>query len=404
MLTDTEIRKAKSKATAYQMTDGRGLFLWVTPTGGKLWRWKYRFDGAGKQMSYGQYPDVPLVDARERHTEARKLLAASVDPMAKRKADKAALMASDANSFQTVATLWFEHWSVGKSPRHADTTRRRMEGNMLPMLGARPIAEIEAPELVAMVKAIETRGAADLAKRALETTGQIFRYAVAHSYAKRNPAADIRPGDILKPTRKVNFARVDAKELPALLRAIEVYRGKIVTRLAIKIMALTFVRTSELIGARWCEFDLEARRWNIPAERMKMKTPHIVPLATQAIELLELLHSISGGGDLLFPGDRDHRKPMSNNTILVSLRRMGYKGVMTGHGFRGLASTILHEQGYEHDHIERQLAHAPRNAVSAAYNHAKYLDPRGKMMQHWADFLEMTQRGGKVIPFRAGVA
>jgi integrase len=404
VLTDTEIRKAKPKDKPYQMTDGRGLFLWVTPKGAKLWRWKYRFNGDQKQISYGQYPDVPLVDARERHAEARKLLAAGVDPMAQRKAEKAALMASDANSFHAIAGLWLAHWSVGKSMRHVVTTRRRMEANVFPSLGARPIAEIEAPELVATVKAIDARGASDLAKRALETTGQIFRDAIAHGHAKRNPAAEIRPGDILKPTRKVNFARVDAQELPALLRAIEVYRGKVVTRLAMKLMALTFVRTSELIGARWCEFDVEARRWNIPAERMKMRTPHIVPLSSQAIELLELLRAITGGGELLFPGDRDHRKPMSNNTILVSLRRMGYGGEMTGHGFRGIASTILHEQGWPHEHIELQLAHAPRNAVSASYNHALYLEPRAKLMQHWSDFLEMTQRGGKLIPFRAGVA
>jgi integrase len=305
MLTDTEIRKAKPKAAAYQMTDGRGLFLWVTPTGGKLWRWKYRFDGAGKQMSYGQYPDVPLLDARERHAEARKILASGVDPMAKRKAEKAASMASDANSFQTVARLWLEHWKLDKSARHVDATRRRLESNVYPMLGTCPIGEIEAPELVTMVKAIESRGVGDLAKRALETTGQIFRYAVAHGHAKRNPAADIRPADILKPTRKVNLARVDAAELPALMRAIEVYRGKVVTRLATKLLALTFVRTSELIGARWTEFDLEARRWNIPKERMKMKTPHIVPLATQVTELLELLRTVTGGGELLFPGDID---------------------------------------------------------------------------------------------------
>jgi integrase len=197
---------------------------------------------------------------------------------------------------------------------------------------------------------------------------------------------------------------VDAAALPALLRAIEVYRGKVITRLAMKLMALTFVRTSELIGARWSEFDVEARRWNIPAERMKMKTPHIVPLATQAIEVLELLRSVTGAGELLFPGDVDHKKTMSNNTILEALDRMGYRGVMTGHGFRGLASTLLHEQGWPHEHIELQLAHTPRNAVSAAYNHALYLEPRAKMMQHWADYLEMTQRGGKLISFRGGVA
>jgi integrase len=253
-----------------------------------------------------------------------------------------------------------------------------------------------------MVKAIEDRGVGDLARRALETTGQIFRYGVAHGYCKRNPCADIKPGDVLKPTRSRNLARVEAAALPALLRAIEVYRGKVITRLAMKLMALTFVRTSELIGARWSEFDFEGRRWNIPAERMKMKTPHIVPLSTQALEVLELLRSVTGGGELLFPGENDHCRTMSNNTILFALKRIGYGGIMTGHGFRGLASTLLHEQGWPHDHIELQLAHAPRNAVSAAYNHALYLEPRAKMMQAWGDFLEQTQRGGKLLVFRAG--
>ncbi len=396
LLTDTEIRKAKPKPAAYRMTDGRGLYLTVTPPGGKLWRWKYRHGGAEKLMSFGQYPDVPLVDARERHAAARKLLAAGLDPMAKRKADKAARMISDTNSFQAVASLWLEHWKIDKSIQHVGTTERRLEANVFPHLEIRHIGEIEAPELVKMVKAIEARGVGDLARRALETTGQIFRYAVAHGHAKRNPAADIRPSDVLKPTRSVNLARVDAKESPTLLKAIEIYRGKVITRLAMKLMALTFVRTSELIGARWDEFDVEGRRRNIPAERMKMKTPHIVPLATQTIEILELVQAVTGGGELLFPGDIDHRKTMSKNTILEALVRMGYGGVMTGHGFRGLASTLLHEQGWPHEHIELQLAHAPRNAVSAAYDHALYLEPRAKVMQAWADFLEQTQRGGKI--------
>lgn len=406
VLNVTEIRKAKPKAAAYQMSDGRGLALLVTPAGGKLWRWKYRTaEGAQKEMRFGKYPDVSLEAARELHASARRLLSDGIDPMAQRKAERASTSAaSDAHSFRSIAQLWLDHWSVGKSRRHVDTTRRRLEANTISMLGARPIAEIEAQELVRMVKAIEKRGASDLAKRALETTGQIFRYAIAHGYCRRNPAAEIKPGDVLKSTRKVNFARVDARELPALLRAIEVYQGHVVTRLAMKLIALTFTRTSELIGARWPEFDIASRRWKIPKERMKMKTPHIVPLATQAIELLELLRSVTGGGELLFPGDRDPRKPMSNNTILKALERMGYKGRQTGHGFRGIASTILHEQGYPHEHIELQLAHAPRNAVSASYNHALYLAPRAEMMQAWADFLEMTQRGGKVLPFRTGTA
>jgi integrase len=400
----TNIRKAKPKATAYQMSDGLGLYLLVTPAGGKLWRWKYRYAGAQKEISYGKHPDVSLADARERHAAARKLLASGVDPMARRKAERAKSASANAHSFHSIAHLWMEHWSVGKSQRHVDTTRRRLEANTLPMLGARPITEIEAPELVRMVKAIEQRGASDLAKRALETTGQIFRYAIAHGYAKRNPAAEIKPGDVLKSTRKANFARVEAGELPGLLRAIEVYRGHVVTRLAMKLMAMTFTRTSELIGARWSEFDMPARRWNIPKERMKLRKPHIVPLSSQAIEVLELLRTITGGGELLFPGDRDPKKPMSNNTILVALKRMGYGGRQTGHGFRGIASTILHEQGFQHDHIELQLAHTQRNAVSAAYNHALYLEPRAKMMQHWADYLERTQRGSKVLAFNTGTA
>lgn len=355
-------------------------------------------------MSFGQYPDVSLANARERHAAARKLLSDGVDPMAQRKAERVKSASADAHSFRSIAHLWIEHWSVGKSRRHVDTTRRRLEANTLPMLGARPVAKIEAPELVKMAKAIEKRGASDLAKRALETTGQIFRYAIAHGYAERNPAAEIKPGDVLKPTRKVNFARVDARELPALLKAIEVYRGHVVTRLAMKLMALTFTRTNELIGARWSEIHLESQRWDIPKERMKMRRPHIVPLSTQALEVLELLRSITGGGELLFPGDRDPVKPMSNNTILVALKRMGFGGRQTGHGFRGIASTILHEQGFNHDWIELQLAHAPRNAVSAAYNHALYLEGRTKMMQAWADHLERTQRGAKVLAFNTVTA
>jgi len=403
-LTDTEIRKAKAIDKAYRMSDGGGLYLWVTAAGGKLWRWAYEFDCKEKLMSFGRYPEISLAQARERHFGARKLLAARIDPMAQRKSEKTARRASSANSFQSIASEWVEHWQEGKSPRHVEYVKRRMEADILPCLGARPIAEIEAPELVALTKAIEQRGARDIAKRALETVGQVFRYAIAHGHAKRNPASEIRPRDILRSTRRVNFARIDAKELSTLLKAIEVYQGTPVTRLAIKLMALTFVRTSELIGAKWAEFDLEAARWDIPAERMKMDTPHIVPLATQAIQLLEMLHTLSGNNEWLFPGDRNTAQPMSNNTILKALERMGYKGRMTGHGFRGLASTILHEKGYAHDHIELQLAHAPRNAVSAAYNHALYLKPRAKMMQDWADFLEHTLRGEKVIPIRGHMA
>jgi integrase len=258
------------------------MFLWVTPSGGKIWRWTYRHEGQAKLMTLGKYPDVPPVLARERHA-ARKLLATGVDPMAERKAEKA----SAENSFQSIAHLWLEHWQDGKSPRHVAYVKRRLETDILASLGARPIAAIEAPELVGMTKPIEQRGARDIAKRALESTGQVFRYAIANGFARRNPTSEIRPSDILKSARKVNYARVDVRELPSLLWSIEVYQGTHVTRLALKLMALTFVRTSELIGARWTEFDFDAARWNIPAERMKMRTPQIVFLARQALDVLD---------------------------------------------------------------------------------------------------------------------
>jgi integrase len=277
---------------------------------------------------------------------------------------------------------------------------RRLEADIYPAIGKRPIADIQAPELVTMLKAIEARGAMDIAKRAHETTGQIFRHAIAHGKATRNPAADFKPSDFLKSHKKENYARVDATELPHLMRKIEAYQGTPTTRLAIKLMALTFVRTGELIGAHWAEFNLEAARWDIPASRMKMKTPHVVPLSPQAIEVLRTLHTVTGGRELLFPGERDHAKPMSNNTILKALERMGYKGQMTGHGFRGIASTVLHEHGHDHAHIELQLAHMERNAVSAAYNHALYLPQRAKMMAWWGNYLDGLTRSN-VLPLRS---
>lgn len=387
-LSDTAVRSAKSRDRAYKLTDERGLHLHVTVQGSKLWRWAYRFDGKQKLMALGQYPDASLAQAREGREAARKLLASGTDPMAQRKADKVARRLAVEHSFAAIARVWWESWKFARSASHVDYVWRRLEADVIPAIGARPIAEIEAPELVAMMKAIERRGALDIAKRALQTTSQIFRYAVAHGMSTRNPAADIRPSDVLATRKKENYARIDAKELPALLRKIEMYQGAPTTRAAIKLMAMTFVRTSELIGARWEEFDLAHRRWDIPAERMKMKTPHIVPLSTQAVNLLRSLHTLTGHSALLFPGERDHEKPMSNNTILGALDRMGYKGRMTGHGFRGIASTLLHEQGWPHEHIELQLAHQERNRVSASYNHALYLQPRAKMMQAWCDFLD----------------
>jgi len=374
--------------------------LLVKPGGGRLWRWKYRFGGTEKLMALGRYPEVSLADARERRDAARKRLVSGIDPMAERMAAKTEARVATEHTFQKIAEQWLEHWKGNKSVRHVATTQNRLKVNVYPVLGTSPIAGVEPMELVQLLKAIEVRGASDMAKRIFQIVAMVLRYSIAHGYSKRNPAAEIRPSDILKPTRTTNMARIEVDELPALLRAIEVYQGRQLTRLAMKLMALTFVRTSELISAGWKEFDFDSKRWSIPAARMKMKTPHIVPLSTQALEVLELLRMISEDEQLVFPGEQNFKKPMSNMTILKALERMGYKGRMTGHGFRGLASTILHEQGYSHDHIELQLAHAPRNAVSAAYNHALYLDPRARMMQDWANFLDRTRQGGKVIMIR----
>lgn len=402
-LTDTAIKKAKTDVRPVKLSDEKGLYLLVTPTGSKLWRWKYRLDGKEKVMALGAYPDVSLAQAREAMGNARKLLANGTDPMAQRKVDKVARQLSAENSFAAVARLWWEHWKSTRSASHTEYVLRRLEADVFPAIGTRPIDGIEAPELVAMVKAIAARGALDIAKRALQTTGQVFRFAIAHGKATRNPAADIKPGDILTPRKKVNYARIDTRELPELLRHIESYQGAAVTRLAIKLMALTFVRTSELIGARWEEFDVGAGRWDIPAARMKMKTPHIVPLSAQAVNILKALQIVSGRGPLVFPGERDHEKPMSNNTILGALARMGYKGRMTGHGFRGIASTLLHEMGFSHTHIELQLAHQERDEVSAAYNYATYLRERAAMMQQWADYLDNCTTG-KVLTFQRKAA
>ncbi len=403
-LTDTALKGCKPKEKAYSLVDGGGLYLRVTPAGGKLWRWSYRFEGKEKLMSFGEYPYISLTVARQKYGEARTLLANNIDPMAQRKALKTAKNAKAENSFQSVTVKWLELWQSNKSPRHVAYVKRRLDADILPVLGARPIAEIEVPEVVEMVLDIEKRGAGVIARRALQTTSQIFRHGITKGYTKRDPAGEFKPSDIFKQVRETNYARIEPKELPDLLRRIEIYQGTHLTRLAMKLMALTFLRTSELIGAPWAEFDLEAARWDIPAERMKKKRRHIVPLARQTLEVLEVLHDLTGHSRWLFPGDRDPEKFMSNNTILKGLGRMGYAGAMTGHGFRGLASTILNELGYPSKYIEMQLAHLKQNKVKAAYDHARFLGPRITMMQDWADILEQVQKTGKLPEFTGKVA
>jgi integrase len=394
-LTTKEIENARPGSKPYKLADGGGLCLLISPTGARLWRWRYRFDGTEKMMALGEYPLVTLKEARERHFAVRQKLATGIDPMVERKAEAAARQREAEerqreaeDSFEKIARKWWEWWATGKSPRHTDYVLRRLEADVFPAFGPKFIDNVTAADIRKLMLVIEGRGARDVAKRAHETTGQIFRYAIALGIASRNPAADFKPKDILAEAREENFSRVDAKELPTLLAKMVNYDGDAITRLAMRLMAHTFVRTSELIESEWQEFDLDKARWDIPAERMKMETPHIVPLSRQSVSVLRALQLLTGNGRFVFPGARDKNKPMSNNTILFALYRLGYKGRMTGHGFRGLASTILHENDFADEHIELQLAHLKRNKVAAAYNHARYLSQRASMMQWWADYLD----------------
>ena len=401
-LTIKEIDGAKPKGKPYKLTDGGGLCLLIAPSGAKLWRWRYYFAGKEKMMALGEYPLITLKEARERHSEARKALANGIDPMAERKAEgeakqkeSEARQREEENSFENVARDWWKWWLIGKSPRHADTTMRRMEADVFPAYGHKSINAVTAADVRQLMIAVEKRDARDVAKRIHETTSQIFRFAIARDIASRNPAADFKPRDILAEAQTENRARVDTKDLPELLVKIDDYNGDVITRFAMKLMAYTFVRTSEEIEAPWSEFDLDEARWTIPAERMKMKTPHIVPLSHQAVEVLRALKQITGNGPFVFAGARDKKKPISNNTILYALYRLGYRDRMTGHGFRGLASTILNEHEFDEAHIELQLAHTKRNKVAAAYNHAKYLKQRTEMMQWWADYLDAQLAKGR---------
>jgi integrase len=394
-LSEVACRQAKAQPRAYKLADGGGLYLYITPQGSKLWRWKYRHDGSEKLMALGAYPAVSLAAVRKLHRQGRELLAAGTDPMVERRAEKQA----DGLTFKAVARKWYAHWKPDRTEKHATDVWRRLESDVFPVLGQTSVGDLTAARFRDCVQAIEKRGALDIAKRQLQKCSQIMRWAVANDLAYRNPVADVRPSDILPGRKKRNYSRLDAKDLPQLLHDMDGYAGSEHTRLALQLMALTFVRTSELIGARWDEFDLDHARWDIPASRMKMKTPHIVPLSTQALAVLEKLKAISYGREFVFPADTGKPTHMSNNTILYALYRMGYRGRMTGHGYRGIASTILHEQGWPHDHIELQLAHQSRDDVSAAYNHALYLEPRAKMMQAWADYLAAL-RISNVVPMR----
>ncbi len=388
-LTDTMVRNAKPRAKPYKLSDSKGLYLQVEPSGSKLWRLKYRFNGTERRLAFGIYPDVTLSRARERQIEARRVLDEGIDPGELKKQARRAAVVADANTFEAVAREWFLKHSARWADSHSCKVLLRLESDLFPWLGHRPVSAIEATELLETIRRIEARGALDAAHRCLGYSSQIFRYAIATARSKRNPAADLRGA--LPPTKGGHFASItDPEKVGELLRAIDGYEGALITRCALRLAPLTFVRPGELRTAEWEHVDIDAAEWRIPAERMKMREGLIVPLSRQAVEVLEELQPATGRGLYLFPSVQSPGRPMSENTINGALRRLGYASdEMTGHGFRAMARTILDEVlEFRVEWIEHQLAHEVKDPNGRAYNRTAFLEGRTKMMQAWADYLD----------------
>ena len=395
-LTVVSIRNAVSKEKPYKIFDGRGLYLLVNPTGSKLWRFKYTLAKREKLISFGPFPEVSLSQARNLRAHARSQLIAGIDPSAARKAQQEAKVSNGA-TFELVAREWLAKFSPTWAPSHASKVIRRLERDIYPWLGNRPINEIGARELLTALQRIERRGAVETAHRAKQNCSQVFRYAIATGRAERDPSADLK-GALPPPKTKHHASITDPKKIGALLRAIDGYEGSQVTRLALQLAPLVFVRPGELRAAEWAEFKLDASEWRISATRMKMRSEHVVPLSTQARRILDELKRHTGSGTYVFPGVRSRGRCMSENTLNAALRRLGYTSSdMTTHGFRSMASTCLNEMGWNRDAIERQLAHSDRDSIRAAYNYAEHLPLRREMMQAWADYLDRLRKGGHVI-------
>lgn len=395
-LTDVKVKEAKPREKAYRLSDERGMYLEVSPSGSRWWRLKYRYGGKEKRLALGVYPDVSLKAARGKRDAARQLLSDGVDPGQHRKEVTAAKVLAAENSFEAVALEWLVKNAAAWTPDHAEKIRRRLQRDLFPWIGKRPVSELTPTELLATLRRIENRGRIETAHRALQNVSQVFRYAVATGRAASDPSRDLRGA--LPPVKPKHHPSItDAKGVAELLRDLDGYKGNFITACALRLAPLLFVRPGELRKAEWTEFDLEAAEWRIPAPKMKARVQHIVPLASQAVAVLRELQAVSGRSRFVFPGLRSAQRPMSENTVNAALRRMGYeRDQMTGHGFRSIASTMLNEQGWNRDAIERQLAHGERDPVRAAYNYAEHLHDRRRMMQAWADHLDALKKGNVV--------
>ena len=388
-LTVAQIKNEKSSGKPIKLSDGGGLFLLIQPNDKKYWRLAYRFNGKQKTLALGVYPEVSLAKARERREDARRLLADGIDPNEQRKATKAAKIGQNANSFEVIAREWFANQTPIWVPTHADKIIRRLERDIFPWLGANPITSITAQQLLITARRIEERGVKETARRALLNCSQVFRYAIATGRAERDPVPDLKGA--LQPAKTTHFATMtDPKAIGELLRSIDEYHGSFVTKCALQLAPLVFVRPGELRAAEWSEIDLDVAEWNIKADRMKMRIAHLVPLSKQAVVILRELYPLTGRGKYVFSSEQTSTRPMSENTLNFALRRMGFaKNEMSVHGFRAMARTVLDEILHVRpDYIEHQLAHAVRDPNGRAYNRTSHLPERCEMMQMWADYLD----------------
>ena len=403
-LSDIQVKSAKPKEADYKLTDGGGLYLLITPTGGKLWRLDYRFDGKRKTLTCGSYPATSLVNGRKKREEAREQIEAGIDPGAVKKAVKAAVRAETEHAFEVVAREWHAKFTQTWTTGHADTIFRRMELDLFPFIGVKQISEITPPEMLAVLHKVEARGALETAHRIKTIAAQVFRYAIATGRAVNDPTIPLKGA--LPPTTQRHFPSItEPAKVKELLRAIDDFKGSIVVRSALWLAAYTFVRPGELRHMEWSEIDLEKGMWDIPAGKMKMKVSHFVPLCKQSVDILRELQPLTGAGKYVFPCNRSAARAMSENTINAALRRMGYeKEEFTGHGFRAMARTLLDEVlSFPASHIEAQLAHAVKDANGRAYNRTTFLDDRRAMMQKWADYLDGMKQGAKVLPFKKAI-
>jgi integrase len=398
-LTDSAVRRAKAAEQPFNLYDMGGLYLTVAPSSAKWWRLKYRFGGKERRIGLGAYPEVSLAEARQRRDDARAVLRNGKDPGRERHADRLRAAVAAENTFKAVAGEWLKELS----PRLAPTSYKKnvwLLGLMTSELGPRPMLDITPPDVLAALERIKARGRHETARRAKQLVGQVFAYAIEKHRAERNPVSDLRRS-VAGARPKPRAALTKPDDVGKLLRAIEGFQGQPTTLAALRIAPLVFVRPGELRRAEWSELDLDAAEWRIPAAKMKMREEHIVPLSKQAVAILRELHDLTGGRRFAFPSIRTADRPMSENTVNAALRTLGFdKNTMTGHGFRAMASTRLNELGWSPSVIERQLAHAERDKVRAAYNRAQYLDERRKMMQAWADYLDVLRAGGNVVPIK----